>query len=117
MLSISIFIAYSGGVLFLGSLKERDTINTLIVEIKYFGNWNATITNGEEFNKSGFGKTDFVFSKPLADKWIMCISANKLDDSNQMLEINVKLSDGTILDTAFTSEPFGSTSLTFELDK
>lgn len=113
--SMSLFLAYSAGVLLLGSLKEKNIIDTVIVEINYFGNWNATITHGEELVKSGFGRTEHVFSKPLADEWIISVRACKLDDSNQMLKIIVKLVDGTVLGTASTSEPFGHTSLFIEI--
>ena len=115
ILSLSLFLAYSGGVLLIGSLKEKNTLDTLIVEINYFGNWNATITNGEEIVKSGFGRVEHVFSKPLADEWYLSVRANKLDDSNQMLTINVKLPDGTVLKSASTSESFGYTSLIVEV--
>lgn len=113
--SMSLFLAYSAGVLLLGSLKEKNIIDTVIVEINYFGNWNATITHGEELVKSGFGRTEHVFSKPLADEWIISVRACKLDDSIQMLKIIVKLVDGTVLGTASTSEPFGHTSLFIEI--
>lgn len=113
--SMSLFLAYSAGVLLLGSLKEKNIIDTVIVEINYFGNWNATITHGEELVKSGFGRTEHVFSKPLADEWIISVRACKLDDSNQMLKIIVKLVDGTVLGTASTSESFGHTSLFIEI--
>lgn len=112
---MSLFLAYSAGVLLLGSLKEKNIIDTVIVEINYFGNWNATITHGEELVKSGFGRTEHVFSKPLADEWIISVRACKLDDSIQMLRIIVKLVDGTVLGTASTSESFGHTSLFIEI--
>ena len=115
ILSLSLFLAYSAGVLLLGSLKEKNTINTVIVEINYFGNWNATITNGEELVKSGFGKTEHIFSNPLVDEWTLSIRANKLDDSYQKLKIIVKLVDGTVLGSASTSESFGHTSLIVEI--
>ena len=115
VLFLSLFLAYSAGVLLRGSLKEKNTIDTVIVEINYFGNWNATIINGEELVKSGFGKTEHIFSNPLADEWILSIRANKLDDSNQKLKVIVKLVDGTVLGSASTSESFGHTSLIVEI--
>lgn len=110
----SLGIACTAAVSLSGYLEQR-TVDRIILEIDYFSNWNATVTENTEYSLSGFGKTEWVLVKPIQKEWTVMIRAQKQDDSVSKLTISVRMKDGAVLGLASTIEPYGTTVLTVNI--
>ncbi|EMR74247.1 hypothetical protein MCGE09_00638 [Thaumarchaeota archaeon SCGC AB-539-E09] len=106
-LGIVLFITVS----FSGILEQRAD-NLVILEIDYIDNWNATVSNGDEFSLSRFGKIQMNLVDLTKEDWIITVRAQKQDGSMNVLIIRIRMQDGTVLDSVSTSEPYGTAELT-----
>lgn len=105
-----------GTFLFTGFIGDKNDIEQLIIEVDYYNNWNMTVLeNGSVHLLSGFGKKERLFVRPFDGKWVFEINASKFDDSSNNLSVRVKLRDGTILEHGSTTEPFGTVTLSLEI--
>ena len=98
-------------VSFSGVLEQRAN-DMVILEIDYYNNWNATVSNDVEFSLSRFGKTQMTLVDLTKEDWIITVKAQKQDGSMKGLIITIKMEDGTVLDSAATFEPYGTAELT-----
>lgn len=114
MVLASLGIACTAAVSLSGYLEQR-TVDRIILEIDYYSNWNATVTEGTEYSLSGFGKTEWVLVKPIQKEWTVTVRAQKQDDSISKLTISVRMKDGAVLGLASTVEPYGTTVLTVNI--
>ncbi|EMR74258.1 hypothetical protein MCGE09_00639, partial [Thaumarchaeota archaeon SCGC AB-539-E09] len=105
-LGIVLFITVS----FSGILEQRAD-NLVILEIDYIDNWNATVSNGDEFSLSRFGKIQMNLVDLTKEDWIITVRAQKQDGSMNVLIIRIRMQDGTVLDSVSTSEPYGTAEL------
>lgn len=111
----SLVTAFVIAVNFTGILNYDEDQYFYIV-IDYYGNWNATITNGEEIFLKGMGKKEHLFVWPQESEANVTITAVKLDNSFNPLTIRVKDMDGVSLGHASTSIPNGFVTMTVRLD-
>ena len=95
-----------------GYLEMGTEVDRVILEIDYYDNWNATVSNDVEFSLSRFGKTQMTLVDLKKEDWIVTVRAQKQDDSMKGLTIRIKMKDGTLLDSASTFEPYGTAVLT-----
>jgi len=110
----SLGIACTAAVSLSGYLEQR-TVDRIILEIDYYSNWNATVTENTEYSLSGFGKTEWVLVKPIQKEWAVTVRAQKQDDSVSKLTISIRMKDGAVLGLASTIEPYGTTVLTVNI--
>lgn len=110
----SLGLAFVGSTFLSGFLEQR-TVDRVILEVDYFDGWNATITEDVVFSMSGFGKTKRVLVKPITDDWTISIMAQKLDSSLSPLTISVRMTDGAVIGTQSTTEPYGIVLLTLNI--
>jgi len=110
----SLGIACTAAVSLSGYLEQR-TVDRVILEIDYYSNWNATVTEDTDNSLSGFGKTEWVLVKPIQKEWTVTVRAQKQDDSISKLTISLRMKDGAVLGLASTIEPYGTTMLTVNI--
>lgn len=103
-------------LLFTGFIGNQNDIEQLILEVDYYNNWNMTVSeNGSVQSLSGFGKMERLFVRPIDGKWVVMINASKLDGSSNNLSVRLKLRDGTVLKHGSTTEPYGTVTLSVEI--
>ena len=116
VISILGAVTVVGTLFFTGFIGDQNDIEQLILEVDYYNNWNMTVSeNGSVKSLSGFGKMERLFVRPFDGKWVFIINASKLDDSLNNLSVRFKLVDGTILKHDSTTEPYGTVTLTLEI--
>ncbi len=98
---------------FLSGYLERGTeIDRVILEIDYYDNWNATVSNDVEFSLSKFGKTQMTLMDLTKGGWTVTVRAQKQDGSMKGLTIRIRMIDGAVIGSASTFEPYGTAELT-----
>jgi hypothetical protein len=98
---------------FLSGYLERGTeVDRVILEIDYYDNWNATVSNDVEFSLSRFGKTQMTLVDLKKEDWIVTVRAQKQDGSMKGLTIRIRMIDGAVIGSASTFEPYGTAELT-----
>ena len=103
--------------LFTGFLKlDVEPIDKVILEVDYYSSWEGTIyKDGSNWTWSGFGKKTETLLRPEHGKWIISVTAQKMDDSSNPLKISITLLNGTIIKESYTNAPYGLAKLTAEI--
>ena len=89
-----------------------DQIDRIVIRVTYSGAWEGVIYSNEKVQMvSGFVNKNFVVVKPNSGEWTISFEAKKIGDSTNKMIIEFELLNGTRLDTAHTTDPFGKVSL------
>jgi hypothetical protein len=89
-----------------------DQIDRIVIRVTYSGAWEGVIYSNEKVQMvSGFVNKNFVVVKPKSGEWTISFEAKKIGDSTNKMIIEFELLNGTRLDTAHTTDPFGKVSL------
>lgn len=96
----------------LSGVLEQRANDVVILEIDYYANWNATISNDVEYSLSKFGKVQMTLADFTKEDWIITVRAQKQDGSMNRLTISIRMKNGSIIDSSSTFEPYGTAELT-----
>ena len=96
----------------LSGVLEQHANDVVILEIDYYANWNATISNDVEYSLSRFGKAQMTLADFTKEDWIITVRAQKQDGSMKGLTIRIRMIDGAVIGSVSTFEPYGTAELT-----
>lgn len=97
--------------------------SSVLLVVNYSGSWSGQIAQaggaigpGEEGPTNFYGEDRWerTLDRPVDQEtpWIVTLTASKLDDSDRPLSVHLIRSDGTVIQEANTTEPFGTVSVT-----
>lgn len=115
LLVASLIAAFTIALNLTGTL-DYDENEYFYLEIDYYSDWNATVTNKDEIFLKGIGKKEHLFVWPQESEANVTVTVYKLDNSGNPLTVRMRRMDGKSLGRASTSTPNGFVTLTIMLD-
>jgi hypothetical protein len=104
-----LFVAVAVSVFFVIGVVNRDfQLNEVVLEVTYGGSFNVTIIeNGVTTTSTTYGLVKTTLVRIGGDKWTIEVNVRKMDSDSGTLYVYLKSSDGEILASDSTCEPFG----------
>ena len=87
------------------------------MDISHYGNFEFSITqNGNATLTSWLGRFKTTLNRPSNDSWVISVYAKKNESNFEELIVEIKLKDGSILGSKFTSDPLGEVHLSVTIE-
>jgi hypothetical protein len=102
-------------MMYSGNVSSRTV--EVVVEVVYSRRWVGSITvNGMEESWQGDGVSSRILTRPEnANRWVVGVSAQKLDSSLEMLTINIWDNGGKLIERISTKTPFEAIAISVSL--
>jgi hypothetical protein len=99
-----------------GIIGDQRNVDEVVLVVDYFDSWNMTLSeNGYVKSLSGFGRMERVLMRPTYGIWTINMRVYKLDGSEGYMKVRIRLRDGTVLQEASTSAPYGTVDISIDI--